>query len=225
MSTPGPTDSEYPEEEEQAPASWVNEYLQAEEQVKESLERAREYKLRNEHRKARKILEDLALSRHNSYRVVELSVTNNEEFLDDVKNQMGEDTHEILISLQDNYSDFTDELQLVDALTGSRRKNIPSSGSVTIDYAPESQRPVVDYTLYSHDVELFNMRAETGFILHTSMLFLDAAANSLDSAIDNDLSVNDQEIKQIISIYESMQSRMEDISDATESLKKAEDID
>ncbi|NLV06105.1 hypothetical protein GOC83_08185 [Haloarcula rubripromontorii] len=213
------------EDNSELPKAWVEAFLQYEEHITSVLDEAKREKLNDNHDKSRELLLNLGSNLPEAFRAVIYSVNLNEDFLDDVEEQMDSETREGLESLNSEYSILQDESLIVRYLVGSPRENVPTRGTLSIDFKYSENMPFIDYTLQSGDVELLDIQAEPSVFIHLSHLALDAAVTALEDAAEYNHQIDEEEMAEVVSTYQSLQSEMEEANELIENITSEMDLE
>jgi hypothetical protein len=205
---------------EEMPGALVEAYLDRERGARALLDELDKLALSGEHEQLRERVREFADENQKVFYAVALSLTGSEQFFGDVEAQLGVEPADRLRDLSETYPALADPFSLVRVEIANERHNPITGLDVTTTYHDEEEVPLVAYTAYSGELDLFDSRGSPQEVLETAGYLIQATNDSLESALDRDYSVNTDELSELIDRRETLESELNTLHDLIDELRR-----
>ncbi|MFB6309161.1 MAG: hypothetical protein ABEH35_07510 [Haloarculaceae archaeon] len=205
---------------EQMPRVLVEEFLQREEGARALLTELEKLSIEGHHEQVRERVRTLAENDDAVFYTVALSLTNSKQFFGDVEAQMDVTAADTLRDLADTYPSLAEPFNIVRTEQAENRHNPVTDTSYTVTYHHEAETPMVTYRPLSGEQELFESRGSPAEVLRTATDFVEATTDALDLALDNDYSVNTEELSALIDRREELETELGRLRDQLDELRR-----
>jgi hypothetical protein len=202
------------------PGALVEEYLQRERGTRALLDELEKLSIEGEDEKLRERVRTFADNNQEVFYTVALALTNSKHFFGDVESQLGIGPADKLRDLADTYPSLAEPFSLV-RMEGSNERRNPITGfDITTTYHAEEEVPIVGYTAFSGNVELYDHRGSPQEVLQTASYLVQATNDSLEASLQKNHSVNTDELSELIDRHEKLESELNALRDHIDELRR-----
>lgn len=205
---------------QEMPGVLVEEYLQRERGTLALLDDLEKLSVEGEHERIRERIRTFADTNREVFFTVALSLTGSKQFFGDVEAQLGVGPADKLRSLAETYPSLSEPFNLVRMEVSNDRQNPVTGLDVTTTYNQEEETPLVGYTAYSGDLELYDFRGSPQEVLQTAAFLVQATNESLEAALQQNHSVNTDELSELIDRHEHLESELNALRDHIDELRR-----
>jgi hypothetical protein len=202
------------------PGALVEEYLQRERGTLALLDELEKLSIEGEHEQLRDRIRTFAESNQEVFFTVALALTGSKHFYGDVESQLGVGSADKLRDLAETYPSLAEPFQLVRMEVSSDRRNPITGLDVTTSYHAEEEVPLVAYTTHSGEVDLYDYRGSPQEVLQTATYLVQATNDSLEAALQQNHSVNTDELSELIDRHEQLESELNALRDHIDELRR-----
>ncbi|MXR50840.1 hypothetical protein GRX03_04365 [Halovenus sp. WSH3] len=203
------------------PGALVEEYLKRERGTLALLDELEQLSIEGEHEQLRERIRRFAEHNQQVFYTVALSLTGSEKFFGDVESQLGGEAADKLRELSDTYPTLAEPFSLVRMEVASDRYNPLTGLDVTTTYHSQEEVPMVSYTAYSGGVDLYEYRGSPEEVLQSASYLVQATNDSLEAALQQDHSVNTDELSELIDRREKLESELNYLHDLIDELRRS----
>lgn len=209
-----------PEQPGELPGVLVEEYLQREAGVRTLLDDLDRQSLEGEDEKVRERVRNLAEESQSVFLTVALSLTGSAQFFGDVEAQLDVTAADRLRELPDTYPALEEPFSVVRNERSRDRKNPITSLETTTTYHAEEALPLIRYTVSSGNVDLYEGCESTEELLGVAVQFVGATTDALEAAMDDDFSVNTEELSGLIDRREGLETELDTLRSQIDELRR-----
>ena len=202
------------------PGALVEEYLERERGTLALLEELEKLSIEGKHEQLRDRVRTFAENDQGVFYTVALSLTGSKHFFGDVESQLGVEPADKLRELAETYPSLAEPFNLVRMEVSSERYNPLTGLDVTTTYYMEEEVPLVSYTAYSGGVDLYEYRGSPQEVLQSASYLVQATNDSLEAALQQDHSVNTDELSELIDRREKLESELNYLHDLIDELRR-----
>ena len=202
------------------PGAIVEEFLQRERGTRALLDELEKLSIEGDHREVRDRIRTFAENDRSVFFTVALALTNSKHFFGDVESQLGVQAADRLRDLAETYPTLAESFGIVRMEVANDRKNPMTRMDVTTSYHEEEEVPRVAYSAYSGDVLLHESRGSPQEILQSASYLVQATNDALEAALDQDHSVNTDELSELIDRREQLESELGQLRDRIDELRR-----
>jgi hypothetical protein len=202
------------------PGALVEEYLERERGTLALLEELEKLSIEGKHEQLRDRVRTFAENDQGVFYTVALSLTGSKHFFGDVESQLGVEPADRLRELAETYPSLAEPFNLVRMEVSSERYNPLTGLDVTTTYYMEEEVPLVSYTAYSGGVDLYEYRGSPQEVLQSASYLVQATNDSLEAALQQDHSVNTDELSELIDRREKLESELNYLHDLIDELRR-----
>lgn len=202
------------------PGALVEEYLQCERGTRSLLDELEKLSIEGKHEELRDRIRTFAEHNREVFYTVALALTGSKHFFGDVEAQLGVGPADKLRSLAETYPSLSEPFNLVRMEVSNDRQNPVTGLDVTTTYNQEEETPLVGYTAYSGDLELYDFRGSPQEVLQTAAFLVQATNESLEAALQQNHSVNTDELSELIDRHEHLESELNALRDHIDELRR-----
>lgn len=202
------------------PGALVEEYLDRERGTLALLEELEKLSIEGKHGKLRDRVRTFAENDQGVFYTVALSLTGSKHFFGDVESQLGVEPADKLRDLAETYPSLAEPFNLVRMEVSNERYNPLTGLDVTTTYYSEEEVPLVSYTAYSGGVDLYEYRGSPQEVLQSASYLVQATNDSLEAALQQDHSVNTDELSELIDRREKLESELNYLHDLIDELRR-----
>ncbi|MEF8781521.1 MAG: hypothetical protein V5A39_00335 [Haloarculaceae archaeon] len=202
------------------PGAIVEEFLRRERGTRALLDDLERLSIEGEHEEVRDRIRMLAENDRGVFFTVALALTNSKHFFGDVESQLGVGAADKLRDLAETYPTLADPFGIVRMEVANDRRNPMTGIDVTTSYHAEEEVPLIAYTAYSGDVALHDSRGSPQEVLQSASYLVQATNDALEAALDQDHSVNTDELSELIDRREQLESELGQLRDRIDELRR-----
>jgi hypothetical protein len=173
-----------------------------------------------EHREVQEQLQNHADSDESVFCTVAFSLTNSRQFFGDVEAQLDVTAADRLRDLAETYSALAEPFNIVRTERAEDRLNPVTDTSYTVTYHHSVESPMVTYSPLSGEQQLYESRATPSEVLRVSTDLAAATTDALDVALENDYSVNTEELSALIDRREELETELSKLRDQLDELRR-----
>mgnify|MGYP006914314756 CR=1 FL=1 len=118
------------------------------------------------------------------------------------------------------YPTLAEPFSVVRMEVANDRKNPLTGMDVTTSYHAEEEVPLIAYTARSGDVTLYESRGSPQEVLQSASYLVQATNDSLEAALDQNHSVNTDELSELIDRREQLESELGILRDRIDELRQ-----
>lgn len=205
---------------QEMPGVLVEEYLERERGTLALLDELEKLSIEGEHGELRERVRSFARTNQEVFYTIALSLTGSKQFFGDVESQLGVEPADKLRELSETYPTLAEPFSLVRMEISNDRHNPLTGLDVTTTYHAEEEVPLVSYSAYSGGVELYEYRGSPQEVLQSASYLVQATNDSLEAALQNNHSVNTDELSELIDRREKLESELHHLHDLIDELRR-----
>jgi len=202
------------------PGALVEEYLQRERGTHTLLDEFEKLSIEGSHEELRDRIRTFAENNQEVFYTVALALTGSKQFYGDVESQLGIGPADKLRDLAETYPSLAEPFSLVRMEVSNDRRNPITGFDVTTTYHADEEVPIIAYTASSGDLDLFDYRGSPQEVLQTASYLLQATNDSLEAALQQNHSVNTDELSELIDRHETLESELAALRDHIDELRR-----
>lgn len=207
-------------EGEEMPGAIVEAFLEREEGARALLEELEKLTVEGHHEEVRERLRNLADSDESVFYTVAISLTNSRQFFGDVEAQLDVTAADRLRDLAETYPSLAEPFNVVRTELAEDRHNPVTDTSYTVTYHHNIEAPMITYSPLSGKQELYESRGTPSEVLRVSTDLAAATTDALDVALENDYSVNTEELSELIDRREELETELSRLRDQLDELRR-----
>lgn len=207
-------------DDREMPGAIVEEFLRCERGTRALLDELERESLEGNDEAVRQRIREFADNSRNVFFAVALALTNSKHFFGDVEAQLGVGSADRLRDLAETYPTLAEPFGVVRMEVASDRKNPVTGMDVTTSYHAEEEVPLIAYTARSGEVVLYESRGSPQEVLQSASYLVQATNDSLKAALDQDHSVNTDELSELIDRREQLESELGHLRDRIDELRR-----
>lgn len=205
---------------QEMPGVLVEEYLQRERGTLALLDELEKLSVEGEYETLRERIRTFARSNQEVFYTVALALTGSKHFFGDVESQLGVEPADKLRTLAETYPSLAEPFGLVRLEISNDRFNPITGLDVTTTYHSEEEVPLVSYSAYSGDLDLYEYRGSPQEVLQSASYLVQATNDSLEAALKQNHSVNTDELGELIDRREKLESELNHLHDLIDELRR-----
>jgi len=205
---------------QEMPGAIVEEFLQRERGTRALLDELEQLSIEGDHEAVRTRIREFADNSRNVFFAVALALTNSKHFFGDVESQLGVGAADRLRDLADTYPTLAEPFGIVRMEVANDRKNPMTGMDVTTSYHAEEEVPLIAYTAHSGEMVLHESRSSPQEVLQSASYLVQATNDALEAALDQDHSVNTDELSELIDRREQLESELGQLRDRIDELRR-----
>lgn len=151
---------------------------------------------------------------------VAFSLAGADTFFGDVEAALGGTVADRLRELAETYPTLAEPFAVVRTEVSENRKNPVTDTSYSVSYHHGLEAPVVTYSPLSGRRALYESRGTPSELLHLAADLVTASTDALEVAMDNDQSVNTEELSELIDRREALESSLSRLRDDLDDLRR-----
>ncbi len=202
------------------PRTIVEEFLERERGTRALLDELEKLSIEGRHDEVRERIRALAENDEAVFYTVAFSLSRSRQFLGDVEAQLDVSAADRLRDLADTYGSLTDAFAIVRTEFSEDRHNPVTDLRYSVSYHRGVESPIVSYEPLSGQRELFESRGTPSEVLHLSADLVEATTDALDVALEEDYSVNTEELSELIDRREQLESALSRLRDDLDELRR-----
>lgn len=205
---------------QEMPGAIVEAFLERERGTRALLDELEQLSIEGRHEEVRRRIREFAEHSQSAFFAVALALTNSKHFFGDVEAQLGVGPADTLRELAETYPTLAEPFGVVRMEVGNNRKNPMTGMDVTTSYHAEEEVPLIAYTAHSGDLVLHESRGSPQEILRSASYLVQATNDSLEAALEQDHSVNTDELSELIDRREQLESELGILRDRIDELRR-----
>jgi len=205
---------------EEMPGAIVEAFLEREEGVRALLEELEMMTVEGRHEDVRERIRNLADNDESVFYTVAFSLTNSRQFFGDVEAQLDVTAADRLRDIAETYASLAEPFNIVRTERAEHRHNPVTDTSYSVSYHRGVESPMVTYRPLSGDQELYESRGTPSEVLRVSADLASATTDALDVALENDYSVNTEELSALIDRREELETELSKLRDQLDELRR-----
>ena len=202
------------------PGAIVASFLEREQGVRALLDDLERQTVEGQHGAVRERIRTLAEESEPVFYTVAFALTNSAHFFGDVEHQLDVAAADRLRDLGETYAALAEPFTIVRTERAEDRKNPVTDTSYAVSYHHEAESPIVTYRPLSGDVELVESRGTPSEVLQVSTDLAAATTEALAVALEEDYSVNTEELSALIDRREELESELDRLRDDLDELRR-----
>jgi len=209
-----------PDDAGELPGVLVEEYLEREAGVRALLDDLDRQALEGDHAAVRERVRGLAAENRSVFFTVALSLTGSPQFFGDVEAQLDVTAADRLRDLADTYPALAEPFSVVRTEQAGDRHNPITGLETSTAYHAEEGLPLVRYTVTSGNVDLYEGCESPEEVLGVATGFVRSTTDALEAAMDEDFSVNTEELSNLIDRREELESELDRLRGRIDELRR-----
>jgi predicted nuclease with TOPRIM domain len=205
---------------EEMPGAIVEPFLEREEGARALLRELERLAVEGRHDEVRERVRDLAQNNESVFYTVAFSLTNSRQFFGDVEAQLDVTAADRLRDVAETFPSLAEPFNIVRTEIAEDRHNPVTDTSYTVTYHHAVESPMVTYRPRSGDVELYESKGTPSELLGVSTDLAAATTDALDVALENDYSVNTEELSALIDRREELETELSKLRDQLDELRR-----
>ena len=202
------------------PRTIVEAFLERERGARALLDELEKLCIEGRHDEVHERIRNLAENDEAVFYTVAFSLSGSKQFFGDVEAQLGVTPADTLRDLAETYGSLTDAFAIARTEISEDRKNPVTDLSYTVSYHRGVESPIVGYQPLSGQRELFESRGTPSEALHLSADLVAATTDALDVALEEEYSVNTEELSELIDRREQLESALSRLRDDIDELRR-----
>ena len=202
------------------PRAIVEEFLDRERGTRALLDELEKFAVEGRHDEVRERIRGLAENDEAVFYTVAFSLSRSRQDFGDVEAQIGVTPADRLRDLADTYQSLAEPFAIVRTEVSEDRHNPVTDLAYTVTYHRGVESPIVTYRPLSGQRELFESRGTPSEVLHLSTDLVEATTDALDVALEEDYSVNTEELSELIDRREQLESVLSRLRDDLDELRR-----
>ena len=213
-------DSRDDRDDQNLPGTLVEEYLDREQGTRSLLDELERLALEGEYQAVRDRIRKLADANTGVFFAVALSLTGSKQFFGDVEAQLDVTAADRLRELPETYPTLVEPFNIVRTEQSHDRHNPVTSLNTTTTYHAEEEIPMIHYGMQSGDVTLLEASESPQEVLQVATYLVQATTDSLEAALDQQHSVNTEELSGLIDRREELETELDNLRDQIDELRR-----
>jgi polyhydroxyalkanoate synthesis regulator phasin len=209
-----------PDDPGELPGMFVETYLDREAGVRTLLDDLERQALEGDHEGVRDRIRQLAEEQQSIFFTVALSLTGSAKFFGDVEAQLDVTAADQLRDLAETYPALEEPFSVVRNEHSRDRHNPVTGLETTTAYHAEEALPLIRYTVKSGNVELYEGGESPEEVLGVATQFVRSTTDALEAAMDDDFSVNTEELSNLIDRREELESELDRLRSQIDELRR-----
>lgn len=205
---------------QEMPRILVEEFLEREAGTRALLDELEKLQLQGEDEEVRERIRTLAENDQSVFFTVAFSLAGSKQFFGDVEAQLGVQAADRLRDLAESYPALAEPFSVVRTEQARNRKNPITGLEATTTYRSDEEVPLIEYAPHSSAVELYTGRESPEEVLQFATYLVQATTDALDAALENDQSVNTDELSCLIDRREELESELGQLRDQIDELRR-----
>jgi hypothetical protein len=202
------------------PRTIVEEFLERERGTRALLDELEKLSIEGRHDELHERVRRLAENDESVFYTVAFSLSRSRQFFGDVEAQIGVTVADRLRDLADTYASLAEPFAIVRTEVSEDRHNPVTDLSYSVTYHRGVESPIIGYQPLSGDKELFESRGTPSEVLHLSADLVAATTDALDVALEEEYSVNTEELSDLIDRREQLESALSNLRDDIDELRR-----
>jgi hypothetical protein len=202
------------------PGVLVEEFLEREQGVRALLDELEMLSLRGDDAEVRERIRALAENNQSVFFTVAFSLAGSKQFFGDVESQLGVGAADRLRDLSEEYPALAEPFSVVRTEQANDRRNPVTGLEATTTYRLDEEVPLINYAPRSGAVELFTGKSSPEEVLGFATYLVQATTDSLDAALENEQTVNTDELSGLIDRREELESELGRLRDQIDEFRR-----
>lgn len=209
-----------PDDSGELPGILAEAYLEREAGVRALLEDLERQALEGDHEAVRERVRRLAEENRSVFFTVALSLTGSAQFFGDVEAQLDVAAADRLRELPDTFPALEEPFNVVRNEQARDRHNPVTGLETTTTYHAEEALPLIHYTVTSGNVDLYEGTESPEEVLGVATEYVRSTTDALEAAIEDDFSVNTEELSNLIDRREELESELDRLRNQIDELRR-----
>lgn len=205
---------------DEMPRAIVEAFLERERGTRALLDELEQLSIEGRHEEVHERIRALAENDEAIFYTVAFSLSRSKQFFGDVEAQIGVTAADRLRDLAENYQSLTEPFAIVRTEVSEDRRNPVTDLRYSVTYHRGVESPIISYQPVSGRRELFDSRGTPSEVLHVSTDLAEATTDALEVALDEDYSVNTEELSELIDRREQLESVLSRLRDDLDELRR-----
>lgn len=205
---------------QEMPRLLVEEFLEREAGTRALLDDLERLALQGDYREVRERIRSLAETNRSVFYTLAFSLAGSQQFFGDVEAQLGVEAADRLRDLAETYPALAEPFGVVRTERARDRHNPVTGLEATTTHHDDEEVPLVEYTPHSGDVELYTGRESPEEVLQFATYLVQATTDALDAALEDDRTVNTDELSCLIDRREELESELSRLRDQIDELRR-----
>lgn len=202
------------------PRAIVEEFLDRERGTRALLDELQMLSIEGRHEEVRERIRSLAANDEAVFYTVAFTLSRSRQFFGDVEAQLDVTAADRLRDLAETYGSLTDAFAIARTELSEDRHNPVTDLSYSVSYHRDVESPIVSYEPLSGQRTLFESRGTPSEVLHLSLDLAEATTDALEVALEEDYSVNTEELSELIDRREQLESVLSRLRDDLDELRR-----
>ncbi len=205
---------------DEMPGAIVETFLERERGTRGLLDELEKLVVEGRHGEVRERIRNLADNDEAVFYTVAFSLAGSKQFFGDVEAQLDVTAADRLRDLSESYPVLADAFALVRTERSEDRLNPVTDVRYSVSYHRGVEAPMVRYSPLSGELELHESRGTPAEVLAVAADLVVATDDALDVALENDYSVNTEELSALIDRREELESALSRLRDDLDELRR-----
>lgn len=205
---------------EEMPRAIVEEFLTRERGSRALLDELEKLAIEGRVEELHERIHNLATSDEAVFYTVAFSLADSKQFFGDVEAQLDVTAADQLRDLAATYPTLSEPFAVARTELSEDRQNPVTDVSYGVSYHRGIESPIVTYRPLSGNRELYESRATPSEVLQTASDLVASTTDALEVALENDHSVNTEELSALIDQRERLESELSRLRDDLDDLRR-----
>jgi intein/homing endonuclease len=205
---------------EEMPRAIVETFLEREHGVRTLLDELEMLAIEGRHDELRERIRGIAESDEAIFYTVAFSLAGSKQFFGDVEAQLGVTPADRLRDLSETYQSLTEAFAIVRTEITEDRQNPITDLRYSVSYHRGVESPIITHEPLSGDQSLFESRGTPSEVLRLATDLVEATTDGLEVALEDEYSVNTEELSELIDRREELESALSALRDDLDELRR-----
>jgi len=205
---------------DEIPGAIVEAFLERERGTRALLDELEKLAIEGRNDEVRERIRAIAETDEAVFYAVAFSLAGADAFFGDVEADLGATAADRLRDLAETYPTLAEPFAVVRTEASEDRKNPVTDTSYSVSYHHGLESPVVTYSPLSGQRELYESRGTPSELLHLAADLATASTDALEVAMENDHTVNTEELSDLIDRREALESSLSRLRDDLDDLRR-----
>jgi hypothetical protein len=205
---------------EEMPRAIVETFLERENGVRALLDELEMLAIEGRHDELRDRIRDVAEADEAVFYTVAFSLAGSKQFFGDVEAQLGVTPADRLRDLSETYQSLAEPFTIVRTEITEDRQNPITDLRYSVSYHRGVESPIITHAPLSGDQALFESRGTPSEVLRLATDLVEATTDGLEVALEDEYSVNTEELSELIDRREELESALSALRDDLDELRR-----